>query len=371
MRKPLQRIDCLQELLPAEKGLNIGLRLSPKRQGAFQERFALTRQKIALSSGITGSRGFNKLLSLQKRDVPDQRRAIHGQSFRQFTCGLIARLHDGHKDRELACGHPDLSGQPIVVTADCPRRLSCVVEDTKREVILFHMLLCAYTHQMSSFLIPNTNPRECHQYFAFSCEAVTVPKQPEREEVKMADAVQAVEDMKAKIQENWGWFLVLGVALVIGGIILIAAPLATSIAVTFLIAAVFIIGGLVQVYNAFKTQGTSSFLWNLITGIIAVIGGILIYVNPIVGAFTLTLLLAAIFAAQGFSQILLAFKLKPHEGWVWVLVAGIVSLAAGVMIWIDLPGSATWALGLIAGVSVLVNGWSYIAIALAARASKG
>jgi uncharacterized membrane protein HdeD (DUF308 family) len=52
-------------------------------------------------------------------------------------------------------------------------------------------------------------------------------------------------------------------------------------------------------------------------------------------------------------------------------VAGIVSLAAGVMIWIDLPGSATWALGLIAGVSVLVNGWSYIAIALAARASKG
>lgn len=187
----------------------------------------------------------------------------------------------------------------------------------------------------------------------------------------MADAVQAVEDMKAKIQENWGWFLVLGVALVIGGIILIAAPLATSIAVTFLIAAVFIIGGLVQVYNAFKTQGTSSFLWNLITGIIAVIGGILIYVNPIVGAFTLTLLLAAIFAAQGISQILLAFKLKPHEGWVWVLVAGIVSLAAGVMIWIDLPGSATWALGLIAGVSVLVNGWSYIAIALAARASKG
>ncbi|WP_299472227.1 HdeD family acid-resistance protein [uncultured Roseibium sp.] len=187
----------------------------------------------------------------------------------------------------------------------------------------------------------------------------------------MADALQAVEDMKAKIQENWGWFLALGVALVIGGIILIAAPLATSIAVTILIAAVLFIGGLVQIYNAFKTKGTSSFLWNLITGIVAVIGGILIYVNPIVGAFTLTLLLAAIFAAQGISQILLAFKLKPHEGWVWVLIAGVVSLGAGIMIWLDLPGSASWALGLIAGVSVLVNGWSYIAIALAARASKG
>ncbi|WP_298958510.1 HdeD family acid-resistance protein [uncultured Roseibium sp.] len=187
----------------------------------------------------------------------------------------------------------------------------------------------------------------------------------------MTDALQAVEDMKQKIQENWGWFLTLGVALVIGGMILIAAPLATSIAVTVLIAAVLFIGGLVQIYNSLKTKGTSSFLWNLITGIVAVIGGILIYVNPIVGAFTLTLLLAAIFAAQGISQILLAFKLKPHEGWVWVLVAGIVSLAAGLMIAIDLPGSASWALGLIAGVSVLINGWSYIAIALAARAAKG
>jgi uncharacterized membrane protein HdeD (DUF308 family) len=186
----------------------------------------------------------------------------------------------------------------------------------------------------------------------------------------MSDAVQAMEDMKKKIQDNWGWFLALGIALVIGGLILIAAPLATSVAVTILIAVVLFVGGLVQVYNAFKTHGTGSFLWNLITGIIAVIGGIVIYANPLAGTFALTLVIAAIFIAQGISQILLAFKLKPHEGWVWVLIAGLVSLAAGIMIWLELPSSAGWALGLLAGISVLINGWSYIAIALAAKASK-
>jgi uncharacterized membrane protein HdeD (DUF308 family) len=189
-------------------------------------------------------------------------------------------------------------------------------------------------------------------------------------EVPMSDAVQSLEDMKTKIQENWGWFLALGIALVLGGMILIAAPLATSIAVTILIAAVLFVGGLVQIYQAFKTQGTAAFIWNMITGVIAVIGGIVIYVNPLAGTLALTLVIAAIFAAQGISQIVMAFKLKPHEGWVWVLIAGVVSLAAGVMIWMDLPGSAAWALGLIAGISVLINGWSYIAIALAARASK-
>ncbi|TYC51362.1 HdeD family acid-resistance protein [Rhodobacterales bacterium] len=176
--------------------------------------------------------------------------------------------------------------------------------------------------------------------------------------------------MRLKIQKNWIWFLVLGIALVIGGLILIAAPLATSVAVTILIAIVLFVGGLVQIYNAFKTQGTSSFLWNLITGIIAVIGGLVIYLNPLAGTFALTLVIAAIFIAQGISQVLLAFKLKPHDGWIWVMIAGIVSLAAGVMIWLELPSSAAWALGLIAGISVLLNGWSYIAIALAARASR-
>jgi len=187
----------------------------------------------------------------------------------------------------------------------------------------------------------------------------------------MSQLEQNVEDMKAKIQENWVWFLVLGIALVIGGMILIAAPLATSVAVTLLIAAVFLVGGLFQIYNAFKVQGWSGFLWNLITGIVAVIGGIVIYVNPLVGTFALTLVIAAIFLAQGITQIMLAFKIKPHEGWHWVAIAGAISLVAGGLIWFDLPGSAAWALGLIAGVSVLMNGWSYIAIALAARASKG
>jgi uncharacterized membrane protein HdeD (DUF308 family) len=186
----------------------------------------------------------------------------------------------------------------------------------------------------------------------------------------MTDTVQAVENMKRKIQDNWGWFLALGIALVIGGVILIAAPLATSVAVTILIAAVLFIGGLVQIYHAFKTHGTASFLWNLITGIIAVVGGIVIYVNPLAGTLALTVVIAAIFVAQGISQVLLAFKLKPHDGWVWVLIAGLVSLAAGVMIWLELPSSAAWALGLLAGISVMLNGWSYIAIALAAKASK-
>ncbi|SHM13927.1 HdeD family acid-resistance protein [Roseibium suaedae] len=185
----------------------------------------------------------------------------------------------------------------------------------------------------------------------------------------MADASPSIREIRQKIEDNWGWFLALGLCLLLGGMILIAAPLASSIAITLLMAAVLVVGGLVQIYQAFRAKGGQ--MWSLVTGIIAVIGGIVIYTNPLAGTFALTLVIAAVFIAQGVSQLLLGFKLKPHEGWFWVVLAGLVSLLAGVMIWMELPSSAAWAVGLVAGISVMFNGWSYIAIALAARAMKG
>ncbi|MEJ8475457.1 HdeD family acid-resistance protein [Roseibium algae] len=186
----------------------------------------------------------------------------------------------------------------------------------------------------------------------------------------MSDAQQTAQSVLEKIEDNWAWFLILGIALLLGGLVLIAAPYATSVAVTLLIAAVLVVGGAIQIYQAFKGKNGSSFFWSLITGIIALIGGIVIYTNPLAGTFALTLVIAAVFIAQGISQLLLAFKMKPHTGWTWIALAGAISLVAGVMIWLELPSSAAWALGLIAGISVMFNGWSYIAIALAARAMK-
>lgn len=177
-------------------------------------------------------------------------------------------------------------------------------------------------------------------------------------------------EFRSRIENNWIWILILGIVLVIAGIVLIAAPLASSIAVTYLIAACLIIGGAVQIYHATKSQGWRGFIWSLITGIIALVGGVAIIVFPLAGVFAATLVVAVSFIAQGVSQLVLGFKLKPANEWKWVALAGLISLVAGLLIWFDLPGSATWVLGLIAGISVMFNGWSYIAIALAARAAK-
>jgi uncharacterized membrane protein HdeD (DUF308 family) len=106
-------------------------------------------------------------------------------------------------------------------------------------------------------------------------------------EASMTEMSQDVQNLKQKIEHNWGWILALGILLVLGGLVLIAAPLASSIAVTLLIAAVLVVGGVFQIIQAFRTQNWSGFLWSLIVGVIAVIGGIVIYTNPLAGTFAL------------------------------------------------------------------------------------
>ncbi|WP_310619242.1 HdeD family acid-resistance protein [Flexibacterium corallicola] len=176
------------------------------------------------------------------------------------------------------------------------------------------------------------------------------------------------EKISALVRDKWKRFLTLGILLLIGGFVVIAMPAASSIAVTLVIAFALIFVGAVQIVHAFSIKAWSGFLWQLITGLIAVLAGGFIAYQPAAGVAFLTIILCAAFIAQGISQLLLAFKIRPHDGWGWILASGFISIIAGLCIFFELPYSATWALGLVAGISIMFNGWSYIAIALAARA---
>ena len=60
----------------------------------------------------------------------------------------------------------------------------------------------------------------------------------------------------------------------------------------------------------------------------------------------------------------MALRLKPHNGWGWVLVSGLVAIAAGALIALKLPSSATFTIGLLIGIKMIFAGWSFIVLAL-------
>jgi uncharacterized membrane protein HdeD (DUF308 family) len=169
------------------------------------------------------------------------------------------------------------------------------------------------------------------------------------------------------IAEKWGWFLALGIALIVAGLVAIAFPLLGTIAVKIMLGWLFLIGGVLMIMHAFQAPGWQGFFWELLVGILYAVAGAYLAFFPLTGLLTLAILLAVMFIIEGVFEVMQAFRVRPHEGWGFLLLSGIAALAVGVLITLSLPSSAEWALGLLAGINLLFSGWSYVFLALAGR----
>jgi uncharacterized membrane protein HdeD (DUF308 family) len=185
--------------------------------------------------------------------------------------------------------------------------------------------------------------------------------------LSQADIEARLTQTRRLIAEKWGWFLALGIALIIVGFVAIVFPFLSTIAAKIMLGWLFLIGGVFMVLHAFSSQGWQGFLWSLLIGILYLVAGGYLAFFPLTGLLTLAFLLIILFAAEGIFEIIMAFRVRPHEGWGFLLLSGIAALAVAVLIALDLPSSATWALGLLVGINLLFSGWSYIFLALAGR----
>ena len=168
--------------------------------------------------------------------------------------------------------------------------------------------------------------------------------------------------------EHRGWFMFLGIALIVIGVVAILFPLASTIAAKLVIGWLFLIGGVIQVVHAFSTQRWGAFFLDLIIGILYVIVGGWLAFFPFTGIITLTILLAVLFIVEGVIEIGMGFRVRPAGGWVWLLISGIVAIVVGFLILAGLPSTATWAIGLLVGINLIFSGVSYLFLASSARA---
>jgi uncharacterized membrane protein HdeD (DUF308 family) len=125
----------------------------------------------------------------------------------------------------------------------------------------------------------------------------------------------------------------------------------------------FLAAGVAQVVHAFRGRGAKGFLLHLLSGLLYLAAGGMIVLYPMSGAFTLTFFLAVFLLVEGAVRVWLGLRLRPAEGWGWVLVSGVLGVFAGAMIWSQLPTSAVWALGTLVGINFLFSGASLISLA--------
>ena len=105
---------------------------------------------------------------------------------------------------------------------------------------------------------------------------------------------------------------------------------------------------------------------DLLIAIVYVLAGISLLISPIVGAVTLTIILAAYLLAGGLARIVMAFGYRSNipTAWGWVLFSGVVDVLLAVIIISGMPGTAAWVLGLLVGINLLMMGFSILMVAL-------
>ena len=187
------------------------------------------------------------------------------------------------------------------------------------------------------------------------------------EQISQANIGSTIAEARRQIADAWGWVLALGILLIIAGVAAIAFPLLSTIATKIALGWIFLIAGALIVVHAFSIRQWQGFLLSLLIGVLYLVAGAWLAFTPFAGVIALTLLLAALFLAEGVLEVIMGLRVRPHEGWSWLLLSGVIAIAVGVLIAAELPSSAAWAIGLLTGINLLSSGVSFAALALAGR----
>jgi uncharacterized membrane protein HdeD (DUF308 family) len=169
------------------------------------------------------------------------------------------------------------------------------------------------------------------------------------------------------LRQKLGWFMALGMGLIVLGVISVLAPLLATFAIGILVGALFVIGGIMHAIHAFQSQRWERPIVEFLVAILYIAAGIILLAYPLGGILALTAFLSVFFVVEGVFKIVQALRLRPVSNWGWALLSGIVSVFLGLIIWAGMPMSAFWAIGLIVGIDLIFGGLSMVMTTISMR----
>jgi uncharacterized membrane protein HdeD (DUF308 family) len=185
--------------------------------------------------------------------------------------------------------------------------------------------------------------------------------------------IEIDDDLTARIREetarHWKLLLTIGILCDIVGVYSIFVPIVASISVAILVGWALVVGGIIQLGHGLRRDlaWTWEVTWQLLASVLTIAAGVFILLAPLTGTLTLTVVLVAWFWAIGVIRLVAWWKMRYVRGSWMTALNGALSLVLGILIWADLPSSATWAIGLLVGIELLFAGSALIMTAFAGR----
>jgi uncharacterized membrane protein HdeD (DUF308 family) len=180
----------------------------------------------------------------------------------------------------------------------------------------------------------------------------------------MANAGQALA--QAEAPGRWWLYLLYGVAAVLLGLLMLAAPEMTIVALMPFLGVYWLIIGILAFVRIFVDR-TTPWIWSLLIGVLGTLAGIFVLRHPLLAAITVPTTLVIVLGVQGLVmgmvEIFGAFK----GGGIGSFILGVINIVIGILL-LSSPWSAALAVPLVFGLLLLAQGIILIIYAFRVRA---
>lgn len=160
-------------------------------------------------------------------------------------------------------------------------------------------------------------------------------------------------DLIEAVRSGGKRMIIFGVIGIILGLLAMAAPVLTGLSIGMLLGAFVTVAGIFRIIWAFEATSFGKGVLAFVLGALTLVCGMALLANPMFTAAVLTIILATYFIVDGIFEIALGFGRK---GGGWWVVAGIVSILLGSMLWAQFPLSGPWAMGILFGIKLIFMG---------------
>lgn len=177
----------------------------------------------------------------------------------------------------------------------------------------------------------------------------------------------ALKTAIGETRDKWGWFVALGVLLLVFGGIAFGNLFIATVASVYLVGWLMLFAGAVEIVHAFGVKSWGRFFYWLLSGLLYALAGFFAFYNPLLASTVLTLLLAVALIASGVLRTWVGYQHRGEKGSGWIIAAGVVTVLAGVVIAIGWPVNSLWVLGMFLAIDLIFQGWTFIAFGLALK----
>ncbi|GAA5526105.1 hypothetical protein Maes01_02699 [Microbulbifer aestuariivivens] len=170
------------------------------------------------------------------------------------------------------------------------------------------------------------------------------------------------------LAENWWLLLLRGLAAILFGLLTLIWPGVTLLTLVLLFGLYALFDGFTSLFAAVRGRHKSTPMWWLIVaGLVSVAAGIVTFIHPELTGLVLVLLIGAWALVRGVFEIVGAVRLRKELRGEWLLIAaGLLSVVFGVALLVN-PEAGALALAWLIGAYALMLGFALIWLALRVR----